>query len=200
MVTLSPQDQATLLQLARMAIATGVTERRHMMVETTRYPEALQAKRATFVTLTLNGELRGCIGNLDADRSLVEDVVHNAGAAALSDPRFPPVTAAEIERLRLQISVLNPAKTMTFDSERDLIRQLRPGIDGLILQDDNHRATFLPSVWESLPDPAGFIQHLKLKAGLPADYWSATVKVSRYTTMSFKDPECPPALPYNTLK
>lgn len=188
-ITLPSQDQATLLQLARLAIATGVKEHRNMTVETTQYPETLQAKRATFVTLTLNGELRGCIGNLEAHRSLAEDVVHNAQAAALSDPRFPPVTAAEIDRLRLHISVLTPADPLTFDSEHDLIRQLRPGTDGLILQNDTHRATFLPSVWESLPDPAEFIQHLKLKAGLPANHWSATIQVSRYTTLSFADPE-----------
>jgi AmmeMemoRadiSam system protein A len=133
----------------------------------------------------MHGELRGCIGSLEAYRPLVEDVAHNAYAAAFSDPRFTPLSETELIDVEFHISVLTPAAPMHFESEADLLSQLRPGIDGLVLEDAGHRGTFLPSVWESLPDAAQFLQHLKMKAGLPADYWSDNLKVSRYTSESF---------------
>jgi AmmeMemoRadiSam system protein A len=115
----------------------------------------------------------------------VNDVAHNAYAAAFMDPRFLAVTEDELENLEIHISVLTPAVAMTFDSEEDLLKQIRPGIDGLVLEDGRHRGTFLPAVWESLPDVKSFLQHLKQKAGLPDNYWSDSLKVSRYTTESF---------------
>ncbi|NOX92825.1 MAG: AmmeMemoRadiSam system protein A, partial [Gammaproteobacteria bacterium] len=129
--------------------------------------------------------LRGCIGSLEAHRPLVEDIAHNARAAAFSDPRFSPVTAQELPALEFHLSVLSPAVPLRFESETDLLEQIRPGIDGLVLEDGPHRGTFLPAVWESLPDAAQFLQHLKLKAGLPKDHWSDTLKISRYTTQTF---------------
>lgn len=149
------------------------------------YPESLQVKRATFVTLYINNELRGCIGTLEANNPLVIDIAHNARAAAFQDPRFPPVNKDEFEKLSVHISILGEAEPMSFSDEQDLINQLRPGTDGLILTDGYRRGTFLPSVWESLPEPQNFLQHLKIKAGLPANYWSDTIKISRYTTNSF---------------
>ena len=144
-------------------------------------------ERATFVTLNKFGELRGCIGHLEAIQPLIADVAENAFNAAFRDPRFQPVTASEFGDLEVHISVLSPPEPMVFTSEADLLRQIRPGIDGLILEDGAYRGTFLPSVWEQLPDPAQFLAHLKMKAGLPPNYWSDTLKVSRYTTESFSE-------------
>ncbi|MDK2857695.1 MAG: uncharacterized protein PWQ89_814 [Verrucomicrobiota bacterium] len=148
-------------------------------------PEELKEKRATFVTLTIGGRLRGCIGTLEAVRPLAEDVAANARSAAFDDPRFPPLTKAEFEKLEIHISVLSPPEEINFSSEEDLLSKIRPGIDGLILQDGFRRGTFLPSVWDELPDKRDFWEHLKLKAGLPADHWSDTVRVFRYTTEYF---------------
>lgn len=149
------------------------------------YPETLQQPRATFVTLNIHENLRGCIGTLEAHQALVSDVAHNAHAAAFHDPRFPPLSQREFKDIEIHISILSPPEPMQFTSEADLLKQIRPGIDGLLLEENHHRGTFLPSVWESLHTTQDFLTHLKYKAGLPADYWSDTIKVSRYTTESF---------------
>ncbi len=185
--SLPVQERQTLLAVARSSIQHGLRQGAPLAVVLDHYPASLRVKRATFVTLHRDHQLRGCIGTLEAIRPLVEDVAHNAYAAAFADPRFPPVSETELDSLQLEISVLSPSQPMNFDSEEDLIRQLRPGIDGLILEEKGHRGTFLPSVWESLPDPKRFLQHLKLKAGLSPDYWSDTVRVERYTTESFSE-------------
>ena len=181
-----PDDQRrSLLELARASIAHGLTYDRPLLVDCNDYPAALRQERATFVTLHLHHQLRGCIGSLEAQRPLCQDVADNAFSAAFRDPRFAPVTAPESEQLTLDISVLSPPAAMHFDSEADLLSQIRPGIDGLIIEDGRHRGTFLPSVWEQLPLPAEFLRQLKRKAGLPSDYWSQDLRVSRYTTESF---------------
>jgi AmmeMemoRadiSam system protein A len=149
------------------------------------YSPALQQERATFVTLNIDDELRGCIGTLEAHHPLVIDVAHNARSAAFHDPRFSPLTKSEFDRLQIHISILGIPEPMSFTSEHDLIQQLRPGLDGLILSAAGRRGTFLPSVWEQLATPEEFFAHLKLKAGLPMSYWSDDVKVERYTTESF---------------
>ena len=182
---LCEEERILLRKLAHEAVEYGLQHDGYLPVDTTRYPRPLREPGASFVTLQKNGELRGCIGSLEAHRPLVEDVVHNAYAAAFSDPRFPPLSERELADVEFHLSILTPAVAMDFNSEADLLRQLRPGIDGLVLEDGNHRGTFLPSVWESLPDAVQFLQHLKLKAGLPTNYWSDTLKVSRYTTESF---------------
>ncbi len=182
---LCEEERILLHRVAREAIEHGLETGRPLRVDTQRYPAPLREPRATFVTLKRDGQLRGCIGTLEAIRPLVDDVAHNAYAAAFGDPRFPPLQSAELDGLEIHISVLSPATPMQFDSEQDLLRQLRPGVDGLVLEDGYHRGTFLPAVWESLPEPRAFLQHLKLKAGLPADYWSDTIRVSRYTTETF---------------
>ncbi len=187
-MSLNEKLKNTLLQLARDSIALGLKTGNPLTVNLKDYPPELTAQRACFVTLERNGELRGCIGMLEAVRPLVEDVAENAFAAAFRDPRFPPLTDGEFTSLELHISILSPAEPMNFDSEQDLIAQLRPGIDGLILLDGYRRGTFLPSVWEQLPDAGSFLRHLKQKAGLPPDYWSKTLKVSRYTTEMFSEP------------
>ena len=179
------EDQARLLEIARSAIAselglTGAAERVTGEVS----PE-LAEERASFVTLTLGGQLRGCIGRLEACRPLVEDVAANARAAAFEDPRFPPLTKREFESLEIRISILSSPEEIMGTSEEEVLKQIRPGVDGLILQEGFRRGTFLPSVWEELPDKESFWEHLKLKAGLPGGYWSDTLRVFRYTTDSF---------------
>ncbi len=177
--------QAVLLQVAHEAIAYGLAHGREMQIDVQRYESALREQRASFVTLHLHGELRGCIGTLETYQPLVIDIAHNAYAAAFTDPRFTPLTATEFKNIQIHISILNPAEEISFNSEKDLIAQLRPNVDGLILSDGPARATFLPSVWEQLPEPYDFIAHLKIKAGLPENYWSGTLKVKRYTTTMF---------------
>ena len=149
-------------------------------------PDELEEERATFVTLTIDGSLRGCIGRLEACRSLAEDVAENAVSAAFHDPRFPPLSRDEFDRLNISISILSQPEEMLFASEHDLLSQIRPRTDGLILQEGERRGTFLPSVWAELPDQELFFEHLKLKAGLPAGYWSDTLRVFRYTAESIQ--------------
>ncbi|MDP2795190.1 MAG: AmmeMemoRadiSam system protein A [Sulfurisoma sp.] len=150
---------------------------------------ALHAPGATFVTLTQHGELRGCIGSLEAWRLLDQDVRANAKAAAFRDPRFMPLTQNELAITRVEVSLLTPATPLCFASEEEAVAQLRPNIDGVILECAMHRGTFLPQVWESLPEPRRFMAHLKQKAGLPADFWSPDLKLSRYEVRKWKEPE-----------
>lgn len=182
---IGPQYHPILLNLAREAITFGLDHGREMTVQETQYPERLREQRASFVTLKFDGELKGCIGSLEAYRSLVKDVAGNAYVAAFSDPRFEPLTPEQLTRLYIGISILSPSEELTFGSESDLLRQMRPGVDGLTLQEGRQRGTFLPSVWESLQDRQQFLRHLKLKAGLPGDYWSDSIQAFRYTTQSF---------------
>jgi AmmeMemoRadiSam system protein A len=184
---LNENQQRTLLDIARRSIEFGLQNGRALPIQSADFDEVLRSRAASFVTLHERGELRGCIGALKAYQPLVADVAEHAYAAAFTDPRFPPVTEAELAQLEISISVLGEPEPMRFTSEADLLHQLRPGQDGLILEDGRHRGTFLPSVWESLPEPGDFWRHLKLKASLPVDHWSDTLKVSRYTTFSFTE-------------
>jgi AmmeMemoRadiSam system protein A len=186
-MSLSDNDRRTLIGVARQAIEYGLHSagRGELSVDPLKYNEALRQKRATFVTLQLTGNLRGCIGTLEARQPLVNDVAHNAHAAAFSDPRFFPLSFNEYEHIDIHISILSPATPMSFQSENELLSQLQPGVDGLVLQENFNKGTFLPSVWETLPDPRQFLAHLKQKAGLPQNYWSDTLRVYRYTTESF---------------
>lgn len=184
---LDTHDRRVLLALARQSIAHGLSHARALRVDPADYSPALQAKRATFVTLHEQGRLRGCIGHLEAVLPLVQDVAENAYSAAFRDPRFPPLTPEEADVVDIQISILTPPEPIEFDSEADLLTRIEPGRDGLILEDRGARGTFLPSVWESLTEPRDFLRHLKLKAGLPADHWSEQLRVSRYRTESFAE-------------
>jgi AmmeMemoRadiSam system protein A len=156
-------------------------------VDPDRFSPRLRKPGACFVTLRRSGRLRGCVGSLDATRSLVEDVAHNAFASAFRDTRFQPLTEAE-ERaeLDLHLSILTPPEPLPCRSEAELLSKLRPGIDGLILRDGSHRATFLPSVWESLVEPKKFLAELKRKAGLREDHWSDGIRFQRYRTESIE--------------
>ena len=144
---------------------------------------------ATFVTLKRAGDLRGCIGSLRATRPLGVDVHANAIAAAFGDPRFPPLARFEFEEIVVEVSLLTADEPIDVADEADLIARLRPGIDGLILGYGHQRATFLPQVWETLPEPRQFVAALKRKAGLREDFWSSDVKVARYTVIKWKERE-----------
>lgn len=180
-------ERTALLVLARESIVTHL-EGRQPVINRDGLVVA-QQQGASFVSLhthdTGPAQLRGCIGSLEPYRSLVDDVVDNARAAAFRDSRFPAVAMDELNYIRIDISVLSPAEPLQFQSETDLLSQLRPGVDGLILEEGFHRGTFLPVVWEQLTEPEEFLSHLKLKAGLPARHWSDAIQVLRYTTESF---------------
>lgn len=168
-----------LLSLARRAIEHRLSDR----AEPIELPDdpALQQKGACFVTLHRDGQLRGCIGSPTAWRSLGEDVTDNAVRAAFSDPRFPPVGADELFRVKLSLSLLSAPEPIRFTDETDLLAQLRPGTDGLIIEDRDRHALFLPAVWEQVSDPQAFLGHLKGKAGMSPDHWSDSFRAFRFT-------------------
>jgi AmmeMemoRadiSam system protein A len=182
---LSTENRQILRDLAYQSISNGFKTGKALEIDITQYPDDLQQKKATFVTLHHNRELRGCIGILKPMRPLAEDVAYNAWAAAFTDNRFMPLAENELNDLDVHISVLGTPEELEFDSEQDLVKQIRPGLDGLILEQGFHKGTFLPSVWESLTDTQEFLDHLKMKAGLPSNYWSDNIKIKRYTVEEF---------------
>jgi AmmeMemoRadiSam system protein A len=142
---------------------------------------------ATFVTLTQRGELRGCIGSLQACDPLIDDVSNNAVSAALRDPRFMPLGADELNSLGVEVSLLSELQSLRFASEADALAQLRPDIDGVVFEYGSYRSTFLPQVWESLPQPEQFLAKLKSKARLSEDFWDEGIKLSRYTVSKWRE-------------
>ncbi len=182
---IDPDCGRLLLRLALESIEYGLVHGRVMTIDVSGYPPALREKRACFLTLTDHGVLRGCTGSLEPTRPLVEHVAESAFATAFNDPRFPPLSPKELERLTLELSVLGPLRSLDVESEQALIAVLEPGRDGVVLQAGGKRATFLPKVWEQLPEPRDFLRHLKLKAGLAEDYWSDVIEVSLYRTDTF---------------
>lgn len=181
---LNKPKQNLLLTLAWQSIAHGLKTGKPLSIDIANYPSDLAEQRATFVILHYRGLPRGSFGNLRAVRPLVEDVSENAFAAAFCDRHYPSVTDMEISDLEIQIDLLSPLENIVFSSELDLIHQLSPHVDGLILEEKSHRAFFMPSNWETLHTPMQFLQHLKRKAGLPATYWSTTIKAYRFTLES----------------
>ncbi|HEY5995153.1 MAG TPA: AmmeMemoRadiSam system protein A [Gallionellaceae bacterium] len=178
-----PDRGDVLLAIARSAIS-RVFAVRHEVDETLPW---LADPGACFVTLTQHGELRGCIGTLEAHRTLLQDVKSNAVAAAFRDPRFSPLSHDELPHIAVEVSLLTPPRPMTFRDEKHALEQLRPNEDGVIFQFAHYRSTFLPQVWEQLPTPRQFMAHLKYKAGLPTDFWSPEVLLSRYTVEKWKE-------------
>ena len=172
-----------LLTIARNAIGKRFGDEARAFVP---YPE-LAKPGATFVTLTQNGQLRGCIGSLEAYRPQAADIAENSVAAAFRDPRFTPLASEDLARTRIEVSLVEASQPMDFIDEADVIARLRPGIDGLILTHGHRRSTFLPQVWESLPDPRRFMAQLKLKAGLPADFWDEQITLARYGVKKWKE-------------
>lgn len=184
-INLSTEDKETCHKVAADSIRYGLEHGTKLPVNAVDYSEELQQNYATFVTLHKKGALRGCIGTLEAYQPLINDIAEHAYAAAFSDPRFPGLEQSEFEQLDIEISVLSQPEEIEFTDESDLINKIRPGIDGLILESGFNRGTFLPSVWEQLPDKNDFLNHLKMKAGLAANWWDDNAKISRYETLSF---------------
>ncbi len=178
-----PQKGRLLTALARAAIARRLGNTAPELP----HPDWLHEPAAVFVTLTRRGELRGCIGSLEAHRSLIEDLEDNARGAAFRDPRFEPLSREELAETNVEVSVLSNPEPLQFADEADALRQLRPGVDGIILEYGGRRATFLPQVWGHLPEPRRFLAQLKLKAGLPADFWAEGVRLWRYTVKKYKE-------------
>ena len=174
---------STLLKLARSEIATKLG---HDMLSPAQ-AGWLAEPGASFVTLTRQGELRGCIGTLEAHRPLGLDVRENAVAAAFRDPRFMPLTRVEFDEIRVEVSVLSPSEALVVVSEEHALATLRPNVDGVLFEYEHYRSTFLPQVWDQLPEPAEFLAHLKRKAGLSMDFWSDSVRLSRYTVSKWQE-------------
>jgi uncharacterized protein len=183
-MTIAHADRSNLLSLARRSIEAGLATGRLAPMPTVESP-TLNVMRATFVTLHADEDLRGCCGSIDPRFPLAEDVWRNAWASAFADPRFPSLAPAQYPHLRLHISVLSPLERLPVADEDELLSILRPGEDGLLLQLGAARATFLPAVWESLPDRQSFLSQLKLKAGWSRDFWSPQIEAWRYRTESF---------------
>lgn len=150
------------------------------------YPE-LTKQRATFVTLTLNGHLRGCIGSIIAHQSLINDIISNAESAAFRDPRFSPLSQNELDALKIEVSLLTHPELISYNDTDDLVRIIRPNIDGIIMRVGNHQATFLPQVWEELPDFDSFFSHLGLKAGIGSDPLSYHPDIYTYQVEKIKE-------------
>jgi uncharacterized protein len=178
---LSDHERTILRQTAFESIEFGLAQQHEMPVTAAAYPTALQVEKASFVTLRHAGELLGCIGTLRPRRPLVCDVAHNAYHAAFSDPRFLPLDREQLVDLDLHISILGPLELLETTGEDDLLARLRPGVDGLLIEERDCVATFLPAMWPRLPEPRAFLRALKEKAHLPPDYWSATIRTHRYT-------------------
>ena len=174
---MSEEQGAVLLAIAResLAAALGVGK------ETPRGEPWLRETGATFVTLREHGDLRGCVGTIQAWRPLLDDVRSNARAAAFSDSRFPPVQAREYRDISMEVSLLSSCEPCEFGCEEEALTRLRPGIDGIVFEYRERRSTFLPQVWEQLPQPWEFLAQLKRKAGLPPTFWDPEVKLFRYT-------------------
>jgi AmmeMemoRadiSam system protein A len=176
-------DARVLLSLARGSIAERLGGARVTVPDL----PLLRADGPCFVTLHRRGELHGCIGSFEG-RALGDAVRRNACAAAFEDPRAVPLELADVDELEVEISLLSPRTPLSFDGEADARAQLRPGIDGLVLEWARHRGVFLPQVWESLPEPRVFLDHLKRKAGLPEHFWAPDVALERFTVQKFVDP------------
>jgi len=183
---MNPESKKILLDTARISIEHGLEFGTTMIIHAKDYPQELQKKQGTFVTLKIHHELRGCMGVLSPLRPIIEDVALNAYAAAFRDMRFSKLTQKEFLELSISLSILNPAKPIKFSSEQDLINKIRPGVDGLILEEGSQHATYLPSVWEGVSGPKEFLESLKVKAGLTKEYWSDTIEIKRYTTENIK--------------
>lgn len=186
---LTSEEQQTLLEIASQAVkATSGGHAPDRLDLSTLSPQLVE-EGASFVTLTNQGVLRGCIGSIEARMPLAEDVQLHAVDAASKDYRFSPVSQDEIAQIEVEISVLSPPIALEYQEPSHLPKKLRPGIDGVLLQSELHRSTFLPQVWEKLPDPAQFLTALCLKARLPGDYWQQNIlTIHTYQVNSFHSP------------
>ena len=185
---LKQTEQDQLLKIARQALEASVRGEPLPSLPMEDLSPSLTADGASFVTLTVSGRLRGCIGALQAYQPLAKDVQEHAVAAALQDFRFPQVRPAELPTIAIEVSILTPAEPLEYHGPDDLIQKLNPGEDGLVLSDGHRKATFLPQVWDSLPSPEEFLSHLCMKMGAPSDLWKKKhLDVSIYHVQEFQE-------------
>jgi AmmeMemoRadiSam system protein A len=189
---LSFEQGQWLVRLARQTLAeqfaTKIPQKDMDELETALSDDCYQVRCGTFVTLTLDKQLRGCIGSLTSDEPICTGVRRNAINAAFHDPRFPPLSAADYEKVRIEVSILSKPQRLNYRDSDDLVEKLRPGVDGVIVRKDHASATFLPQVWEQLPGAHEFLSHLCTKAGLAADAWRHTpLEISTYQVHHFSE-------------
>lgn len=183
---MNKQEKSLLLRLSREAIA-SVLDNNKIIFAKNKISENLKQKLATFITLTINHDLRGCIGHLEPIQELYQDVIENAQAAAFSDPRFLPLIKEELPKIKIEISILSPSQKFTYSSGKELVQYLEKNKPGVILSKGRYSATFLPQVWEELPDAVHFLDHLCLKAGLKPEAWQEGVTIETYTVEKFQE-------------
>ena len=186
-INLGKDEQHSLLDIARQSISHGLETGRALSIDTARLSKNLQVDSAVFTTLTRGGELRGCVGSMQAVDPLAQAVAKSAFNAAFRDRRFGRVESAELDQLRIEISVLSTLDPIDVDSRQALLDALKPGEDGLLMEDSGYRSTFLPKVWEKIPSSSQFLDELMQKAGLPSGHWSDTIRFYRYHTLSFAE-------------
>lgn len=185
---LTDGEKQTLLRLARHSIEYAVRGKTLPPLDLQALPSSVREQGASFVTLTIHGDLRGCIGTLEAYQPLAEDVREHAVAAALQDPRFPPLSESELDRINIEVSRLTAPHELEYTSSEDLLKKLNPHVDGVILKHGSRRATFLPQVWEKIPDPIEFLNQLCYKMGAPASLWrDAKLQVYIYQVEEFHE-------------
>jgi AmmeMemoRadiSam system protein A len=184
----NPSEKKWLLELARKSIGHYLEKGAQPKVEPFEVPERLRESAGCFVTLTVHGRLRGCIGHIEAIQPLYKDVIDNAISAAFDDPRFPPLDSDELKKVEIEVSVLSKPKELVYENAEDLLRKLKPRRDGVILRKGSFGATFLPQVWDELKKPEDFLSHLCAKAGLPSEEWrKGSLAVQSYTVEAFDE-------------
>ena len=187
---LSKEEGKYLLEVARKTIKNRLFELKKAQINWKDMPEIFQKRLGTFVTINIEGNLRGCIGHIIPRETLIEGIKVNAINAAFRDPRFHPLTEDEFDRIEIEISILTPPKELPYTDAEDLLKKLRSGIDGVIIKKGFYEATFLPQVWDQLPKKEEFLSHLCLKAGLSADSWKTEkLQVSTYQVQAFEEEE-----------
>ena len=184
-IELSGDEQSLLLEIARRSILSGLSTGRAPQIDVAQQAASLQIPAAVFITLIHCGELRGCVGSLQAIEPLAQAVTNSAFNAAFRDRRFAPVRLDELDDIRIEVSVLSEMEPLQVDSRQALLEALQPGVDGLLLEDQGCRSTFLPKVWDKIASPAEFVGQLLLKAGFGAGHWSDTMRCHRYHTRTF---------------
>jgi len=186
-INLGKDEQHSLLDIARRSISHGLETGRALSIDVAQLSKNLQVDSAVFITLTRGGELRGCIGSLQAVDPLAQAVANSAFNAAFRDRRFGKIESAELKQINIEISVLSALDPIKVESRQALLDALKPGEDGLLMEDHGYRSTFLPKVWEKIPSSNQFLDELMQKAGLPAGHWSDTIRFYRYHTLSFAE-------------
>ncbi len=188
LTTLTPEQKKVILEIAKSAIKEAVLGKKIIDKEALlqKYPWLAQ-KGAVFVTINEFNQLRGCIGSIIAHQSLLDDIIANAKSAALNDPRFKPLSASELDKIEIEVSLLTPPKPLPYKDIADLKNKIRPGIDGVILQYNGYQATYLPSVWEQLPIFEEFFSTLCQKAGLPANCLELHPNIYTYEAIKIKE-------------